>query len=148
MTEQKQSSQSSESFENSLCDQSQSVMHRSAGSPIKKRMNTLTLVEAPKSGSAQWWPDLYLRKGRSLFQVSPLQAARLMDGLREREVAATGSSKNIRDIKLHDVDGKHIGHVSFNGRVWLHDIDGNKEIPLPGIKTAAQHEAEGWRDCR
>lgn len=102
------------------------------------------LVPAPTrtADNARWWPDLFLRKGRMLVQVSPEQAGRIMDLFR----GGRGASK-VRDIPLHDIDGNQIGHVSYNGRVWLHDVDGNKEVPQAGVKTAAQHEAEGWKDC-
>lgn len=109
-------------------------------------MNTQTLlVEVPKSNGG-WWPDLFLKQGRKLLQVSPEQASKLMELKRESEALRTGrGSSGVRDILLHDIDGKQIGRVSFNGRVWLHDIDGDKEIPLPGVKTVAQCNAEGWQ---
>lgn len=92
------------------------------------------------------WPDIYLRNGRRLLQVTPDQASKLMGAKREAEAIRTGrGSAGLRDILLHDIDGQRIGKVSFNGRVWLHDIDGDKEIELEGVKTAAQCEAEGWR---
>lgn len=116
-------------------------------------MNTSILdcvVEVPKpSAGSRWWPDLFLRKGRALLQVTPEQASQLMDAKRDAEVARTGrGSSGVRDILLHDINGNQIGKVSFNGRVWLHDVDGDKEIPLAGVKTAAQHNAEGWKDFR
>lgn len=103
------------------------------------------LVEAPKpTDGARWWPDLFLRKGRALLQVTPEQASRLMDLQRERVIAATDNPHKVRDIKLHDIDGRAIGHVSFNGRVWLHDIDGDKEVPRKGCQTCAELNAKGW----
>ncbi len=57
-------------------------------------------------------------------------------------------SSEVRNILLHDIDGKRIGYVSYDGRVWIHDIDGDKEIATNGAKTAAQHEVEGWRDYK
>ena len=69
-----------------------------------------------------------------------------MELKRDAEALRTGRGASaVRDIPLHDIDGQRIGRVSFNGRVWLHDLDGDKEIPLPGVKTAEQREAEGWR---
>lgn len=76
--------------------------------------------------------------------VTPEQASALMGARRELAMAEGNGASKVRDITLHDVGGHIIGRVSFNGRVWLSDIDGNKEIPLLGVKTAAQHELEGW----
>ena len=93
-------------------------------------------------------PALYLRRGRVLRQVTPVQASRMMDAKRARAMEAGGTSAGVRDIELCNSEGKVVGHVSFNGRVWLNGPDGwrsNIEIPLPGVKTVAQCEAEGWR---
>lgn len=35
--------------------------------------------------------------------------------------------------------------ISYNGRVWDGAL-GGKEVPMPGRKTCAQHDAEGWKD--
>lgn len=87
-------------------------------------------------------PRLYIRRGRTLIEVTPVQASRLMAAKR-----GTGGQRTVRDIPLHDIDGNQIGAVSFNGRVWLGKPGRERgvEIPLPGVKTAAQCEAEGWR---
>ncbi len=96
-------------------------------------------------------PTLFLRNGRRLLQVTAQQASDAMSALHKASVAKYGETRNIRNIPLHDIDGKQIGYVSYNGRVWLggpsHD-NSSVEIPLKGVKTAAQHEAEGWKDCR
>lgn len=123
---------------------------RSCGDP-EILMKTLIQVPVPKhtEANSRWWPDLYLRKGRRLLQVTPEQASKLMDIQRDGDSALgeyPRSRSEVKDIRLHDIDGRHIGFVSFNGRVWLNDIDGRKEIPLAGVKTAAQHEANGWKD--
>lgn len=90
---------------------------------------------------AQWWPDLYLRKGRKLVQIQPHQCGPVMDLFR----GDRGFSEMPKpSIDLFTVDGEKIGHVSYNGRVWLHDIEGNVEIPIEGMTTAAQRESEGW----
>jgi len=88
-------------------------------------------------------PTLYIRRGRYLRQVTPVEASRLM----EMQRASGCGSSRVRDIPLHDIDGRVIGKVSFNGRVWLGEPgrDRGVEIPLPGVKTAAECEAEGWR---
>lgn len=95
-------------------------------------------------------PDLYLRNGRSLLRVTPEQASRLHGAARNHLWATVGDARSLRDLKLHDVNGKEIAHVSFNGRVWLNSPDRRKdiEIPLAGFKTAAQHDAEGWADYK
>jgi hypothetical protein len=43
-------------------------------------------------------------------------------------------------------DGLIIARVSSNGRLWAEPS--GEEIPINGQKTAAQHEAEGWKDYR
>lgn len=93
-------------------------------------------------------PRLYIRRGRTLIEVTPVQASRLMEAQRERTIGCHGSARDLcRDIPLHDIDGRVIGRVSFNGRVWLGEPGRERgvEIPLPGVRTAAQCEAEGWR---
>lgn len=106
-------------------------------------MNTLQITSAPVKGApaAQWWPDLYLKKGRQLQRITPEQCG----VVREIYNAGRGASEIARDISLHDETGAKIGHVSYNGRVWLHDIEGEIEVPVQGVKTCAQRDAEGWR---
>lgn len=106
-------------------------------------MKNLTLVPAPSalSGSAQWWPDLYVKRARKLYRVTPEQAGQLMEALRDNRGASTTP-----DIKLFDVTGAEIGRVSYNGRVWLADIEGDVEVPQSGRKTCAANDADGWRD--
>jgi hypothetical protein len=41
------------------------------------------------------------------------------------------------------ITGEQIAKITYNGRAWAAD---GSEIPLPGYKTAAQHDAEGWSD--
>ncbi len=87
----------------------------------------LEMVAAPSPGdrNRQWWPDLYLKKGRTLQQVTPAQCY----PLRMAYNNGRGASEIKKDMALFDVQGEKIGHVSFNGRVWLHDVEGNVEIP-------------------
>lgn len=47
---------------------------------------------------------------------------------------------------IKDGTGKVVARVSANGRVWEGAKYGGKEISINGEKTAAQHEAEGWKD--
>jgi len=105
-------------------------------------MKTLTLVSAPQSpaASAKWWPDLYLKKGSMLQLITPEQCG----VVREIYNNGRGSSEIRRDVILHDETGAKIGYVSYNGRVWLHDIEGDIEVPVQGVKTCAQRDAEGW----
>lgn len=103
----------------------------------------LVMEDAPMRATiaAQWWPDLFLRRGRNFLQITPEQCA----ALREVYNAGRGASECGPDIKLYDNTGACIGRVSYNGRVWLHDIEGDIEIPQARRKTAAQRDAEGWR---
>lgn len=41
---------------------------------------------------------------------------------------------------------KKLYRISYNGRVW--DAGTGAEIAIGGRKTAAQHEAEGWKDFK
>lgn len=45
-----------------------------------------------------------------------------------RDATGYGASK-LPNLKLYDVDGRQIGFVSYNGRVWLGDADNKVEIP-------------------
>ncbi len=94
-------------------------------------MKNLMLVEKPEAkndAALQWWPDLYLKMGRKLMQIQPEQCAKV----REMYNGGRGSSEIARDVMLHSMDGEEIGHVSYNGRVWMHDIEGDIEIPVKG----------------
>lgn len=92
------------------------------------------------TASAQWWPNLFLKKGRQLQAITPEQCSIV----REIYNDGRGSSEIRKDIYLYDETGARIGYVSYNGRVWLHDVEGNIEVPQRGVKTAAQRTAEGW----
>lgn len=89
--------------------------------------------------SAAIHPNLYIRRGRTLIHVTPVQASKVMVAKRER------STMRQRPIPLYSAEGLEIGRVSHNGRVWISTQQGEVEVPLPGVKTAAQCEAEGWR---
>lgn len=93
-------------------------------------------------------PRLYIRRGRTLIEVTPVQASRLMEAARLEAEKSNYGYRKVKDIQLCNIDGVVIGHVSFNGRVWIHgpgDWKTNVEIPLPGVRTARECEAEGWR---
>lgn len=103
----------------------------------------LSIVAAPTPGQtpAKWWPDLYLRRGNKIALITPEQCG----VVRELYNRGRGFSEISQDIYLHDVTGEKIGHVSYNGRVWLHDVGRNIEVPVAGKKTCKQCDAEGWR---
>lgn len=113
---------------------------------MKKSLLPLIEVAAPTHGvPGPWWPDLYLKKGRLLRQILPEQCGAVMELYRDGRGFSEMPSSS---IPLYTITGKRIGHISYNGRVWLDDVDGQEiEIPVAGYKTAAQHEAEGWADC-
>jgi hypothetical protein len=108
--------------------------------PDSTMTTSLSFVSAPAS-SAKWWPDLYLRKGRTLQLITPEQCP----VVRERFNAGRGASEIRGEMALHDEAGARIGYVSYNGRVWLHDIEGDVEVPVAGVATCEQLDAEGWR---
>ncbi len=109
-------------------------------------ITALVQVPAPTATSTntQWWPDLFLKKGRKLQKITPEQCA----VIRELYNDGRGSSEIRSDIKLHDETGMVIGRVSYNGRVWLHDIEGEIEVPQIGVKTCKQRDAEGWANSQ
>lgn len=81
---------------------------------------------------------LYVRRGRTLYSVTPDEASYL--GTR---LADTSESER---LELCDSNGKQIAWVSANGRVWLGTIHNTDlEIPTQGRKTADQRELEGWK---
>lgn len=112
-------------------------------SPLPIVPPVLEMVSAPVKGApaGQWWPDLFLRKGRTLYPIKPEE----FYPVRERYNNGRGASEIPHDLYLHNAEGERIGHISYNGRGWLHDIEGNVEIPTPGVPTAAQREKEGWK---
>ena len=98
---------------------------------------------APVSGAlsvGQVWPDLFIRHGRTLQQVTPEQAGRFMETAFQR---CLREGERTPFVPLYDCDGKIIGHISPNGRTWLGPMDSTHiEIPQAGRQTAAQFEAE------
>lgn len=87
--------------------------------------------------------DIYLKNGDQLQKVTPEQAA---------EVMRVYSSQfddpiSVPTIKLYDADGRKIGYVSYNGRTWLGDPDGDQiELQQLGRKTCKQRDVEGWKN--
>src|SRR5688572_11974842 len=54
------------------------------------------------------------------------------------------SGRSCPRVSIINVDtGAEVATISFNGRVW--DMNGD-EIRTHGSKTAAEHDAEGWKD--
>lgn len=108
-------------------------------------MNNALLIEtAPPvrtDAPEQWWPTLHVKKGKKLFPATPEQLARL----REVYNDGRGASEIRNDIMIFDDAGTHIGRVSYNGRVWLEDIEGDIEVPQADRPTAAQRELQGWK---
>jgi hypothetical protein len=111
--------------------------------PLPLPPPVLEMVSAPVKGApaGQWWPNLFLRKGRTLYPIKPEQFGEV----RERYNAGRGASEISQDLGLHNEYGEHIGYISYNGRGWLNDIEGKVEIPAPGIKTVKERDAEGWK---
>lgn len=104
----------------------------------------LIFVEAPKAERKDpnsWVPKLFLKKGRQLQAITPEQCGPLRDIYND----GRGMSQIRKDIYLYSQEGKKIGYISYNGRVWLNDIEGEIEVPVQGRKTAAQRELEGWK---
>lgn len=66
-------------------------------------------------------PALFLRRGRQLAEVTPQQASRAMDAIREKALLEGRGSSSTPDLLLYNIRGQKIGHVSWNGRVWLND---------------------------
>jgi hypothetical protein len=109
-------------------------------------MKTLEMVSLAdvrnEAASKQWWPDLYLKKGRKLIQIQPDQCGAVMEVFKN----GRGFSEMPKcSIDLYDIKASKIGHISHNGRVWMEDVEGNIEIPTNGCKTVAERELEGWR---
>lgn len=113
-----------------------------AGRAAIKRAGNLLDMQVPAPDSLtprQWWPDLFvLMPGRVLQKITPELAGRLAD------VQWPADPREFREPILCDIEGRKIGRVSYNGRVWLHDIDGDKEIPREGHRTASEAAAVNW----
>jgi hypothetical protein len=66
-------------------------------------------------------PKLFLRDGLRMAAVTPEQASLTMRFRREQAMECGLGSRSTPDLLLYDIDGKRIGRVSWNGRVWLND---------------------------
>ena len=96
-------------------------------------------------------PLLFLRKGNLLRQITADQASALMRAMRDATYAQGLGANDVPYLNLHDCNGRQIGYVSTNGRVWLgsrKNWQSNTEVPVTGVKTVAEHEADNWADCR
>lgn len=101
---------------------------------LAKILPELVQVPAPQRNAenSQWWPDLYLKNGRTLQQVSVPQLAKFADAYREAAMNDGRGASDTPEIKLYTINGKkpeRIGYVSWNGRIWLHDVEGDVEVP-------------------
>ena len=94
--------------------------------------------------------NLFVRRGPALVPVTPAEARQLAEKKTGTILKRGGDLDEYQPMKLYSADGAVIGYASWNCRLWLGDPSamGNKEIPVPDIKTAAEHEAEGWKDYR
>lgn len=62
-------------------------------------------------------PAIYVkRRGGLLVEITAEKASELM----ARARASGKGASELSDIILHDAAGVIIGHVSYNGRVWIH----------------------------
>jgi hypothetical protein len=91
-------------------------------------------------------PQLALRFGRSknIVAVASVQEASELWAL-YRDANGFGASESPKVTVIDTATGKTVAEISYNGRVW--DTKGN-EIRIGNKKTAAEHEAEGWKDYR
>lgn len=80
-------------------------------------------------------PALYLKQGRKLVAIRLDQCSPLMEAYKD----GYGASEMAKpSIDLFDEDGKQIGEISYNGRVWLINGEERTEIPQPGQPTAKE----------
>lgn len=81
-------------------------------------MRTLIQVPAPTtSNPAQWWPDLYLKKGREMQEIKFEQCEVLANEYRERAMAEGRGGRDTPPIKLYDQEGRLIASICWNGRI-------------------------------
>lgn len=103
---------------------------------------TTQIIATRSTRTAGAWPELFLRKGRKLYPIRPDQ----FEAVRERYNDGRGASEIPRDLWLYNQYGEFIGHISYNGRGWLAQVEGKPlEIPVPGRRTCEQLDAEGWQ---
>ena len=90
---------------------------------------------------------LFVRSGNELREVTPEQASLAMQRIREE--SGRGAS-TLGPMDLYDSNGKKIGHVSYNGRVWLGDKviaeAAKPEKAVPATKPAPAKEP--WQMSR
>ena len=109
----------------------------------------VTLAHAPnpdiQKGRGYWQPTV---DGPCEVEVASLaEASRACRAYIERNGQGGG---NWVGGKVTDDAGRHVADISYNGRAWQPVADGRPtlhrvEIPLPGIKTVAECEHDGWR---
>jgi hypothetical protein len=88
--------------------------------------------------------ELAIRIGRSnhIHQVASFEeAVAIWEQYRDENGLGASESPKVTVIEL--LGFKTVATISYNGRVW---DTGGEEIALGDRKTAAQHDAEGWRD--
>lgn len=86
-------------------------------------------VPARTAENARWWPDLFLKKGRTLQAVTVPQLVAVADKYREAAMNDGRGASDTPEIKVYGEDGKRIGFVSWNSRIWLNDVKGDVEVP-------------------
>ncbi len=80
---------------------------------------------------ARWWPDLYLKKGRTLQQVTPAQASAVASAIRERLMNDGKGASSFNPVKLYTDSGFRCGFAAWNGTVWLEDEESGNHTEIP-----------------
>lgn len=65
--------------------------------------------------------QIYFKRGRTLRHVTPQEASRMMSGLRWRALNEGMSPDDVGVPQLFDSNGRRIGEVSWNSRVWVNN---------------------------
>lgn len=78
---------------------------------------------------------LYLKYRNELFAIDVDQCSPLMEPYKGGRGV---SEMPYSCIDLYDDNGKRIGEISYNGRIWLDTGDGKIEVPREGRPTAKE----------
>lgn len=105
-------------------------------------MNLIQVTPPTRQDNPQWWPDLFLKKGRQLQPINLSQCLALSAEYRNRAKAEGRGASETPQIKLYDADSRHIAVIHRNGRSV--SVEG-MEIPTP--RTAEQIAAAIGINC-
>lgn len=72
-------------------------------------------VVEPSKSAGPPTRQFFIKDGNTLRQVTLAQASEIMNKARE---GSDLGSRELGNLKLYDINGKPVAHISYNGRIW------------------------------